>query len=185
MAERPIVRFPDPKLRQRSAEIGAVDDGLRQLVADMAETMVAADGAGLAAIQVGAPVRLFLIDGHVAGGEEGAPARVFINPEIVQISEEAQTGDEGCLSFPNIFVPVKRGMRARVRAMDLDGKVFEAEGEGLFARALQHETDHLNGKLLIDQVGPVKREIIKRKLRKDAEAERQEAAERAQARSAG
>ena len=184
MATRPIVRFPDPQLRERSAQIDAVDDDLRQLVADMAETMVAAEGAGLAAIQVGAPVRLFIVDGHVAGGAENSPAKVFINPEIVEISDEAQTGDEGCLSFPNIFVPVKRGMRARVRAMDLDGQMFEAEGEGLFARALQHETDHLNGKLLIDQVGPVKREIIKRKLRKDLEAEREEAAEREPARAA-
>jgi peptide deformylase len=103
---------------------------------------------------------------------------VFINPELLEISDEAQTGDEGCLSFPGIFVPVKRGMRAKVRAMDLDGEIFELEGEGLLARALQHETDHLNGRLLIDQVGPVKRELIKRKLRKDAEAEREEAAER-------
>ncbi len=184
MATRPIVRFPDPKLRQRSARGRAtVDDDLRQLVADMAETMDAAEGAGLAAIQVGAPVRLFIVDGAVAGGAEDAPPKVFINPEIVEISDEAQTGDEGCLSFPNIFVPVKRGMRARVRAMDLDGQTFEAEGEALFARALQHETDHLNGKLLIDQVGPVKREIIKRKLRKDLEAEREEAAEREPARA--
>ncbi len=185
MAIRPILRFPDPKLRQRSVTVTDFDDGLRQLVADMAETMVEAEGAGLAAIQVGAPMRLFIVEGHVAGGAEGAPAKVFINPEIVDISDEAQTGDEGCLSFPGIFVPVKRGMRARVRAMDLDGNTFEAEGEGLFARALQHETDHLNGRLLIDQVGPVKRELIKRKLRKDAEAERQEAAERPAARAAG
>ena len=135
---------------------------------------VAANGAGLAAIQVGVPVRLFIVDGHVTGGAEDSPPKVFINPEIVEISDEAQTGDEGCLSFPDIFVPVKRGMRAKVRARDLDGNVFEAEGEGLFARALQHETDHLNGRLLIDQVGPVKRELIKRKLRKDAEAEREE-----------
>jgi peptide deformylase len=184
MATRPIVRFPDPKLRQRSVEISGVDDDLRQLVADMGETMAAAEGAGLAAIQVGAPVRLFIVDGQVAGGVEGAPPRVFINPEIVEVSDESQTGDEGCLSFPNIFVPVKRGMRARVRAMDLDGQTFEAEGEGLFARAIQHETDHLNGRLLIDQVGPVKREIIKRKLRKDLEAEREEAAEREPARAA-
>jgi peptide deformylase len=132
-------------------------------------------GAGLAAIQIGVPMRLFIIDGAVAGGDEGAPPKVFINPEIVEISPESQTGDEGCLSFPQIFVPVKRGMKARVRAMGLDGETFEAEGEGLFARALQHETDHLNGRLLIDQVGPVKREIIKRKLRKDLEAEREEA----------
>ena len=183
MARRPILRFPDAKLRQRSIEVTTVDDDVRQLVADMAETMADASGAGLAAIQVGAPVRLFIVEGHVAGGEEGSPPKVFINPEIVEISEESQTGDEGCLSFPGIYVPVKRGMRARVRAKDLDGNVFEVEGEGLYARALQHETDHLNGRLLIDQVGPVKREIIKRKLRKDAEAERAEAAERS--RSAG
>jgi peptide deformylase len=175
MALRPILRFPDAKLRQRSLEVEAVDDDMRQLVADMAETMVDANGAGLAAIQVGVPVRLFIVDGAVAGGAEGAPPRVFINPEIVEISQESQTGDEGCLSFPEIFVPVKRGLKARVRAMGLDGETFEAEGEGLFARALQHETDHLNGRLLIDQVGPVKREIIKRKLRKDLEAEREEA----------
>ena len=117
MATRPIVRFPDPKLRQRSAEVAAVDDDLRQLVADMAETMDAAEGAGLAAIQVGAPVRLFIVDGHVAGGAEGSPAKVFINPEIVAISDEAQTGDEGCLSFPNIFVP-GQARHARARAGD-------------------------------------------------------------------
>jgi peptide deformylase len=175
MAERMILRFPDAKLRQRSVEVTEVDDEVRQLVADMVQTMEAANGAGLAAIQVGAPVRLFIIDGVVAGGAEGAPPKVFINPEILEISPESQTGDEGCLSFPQIFVPVKRGMKARVRAMDLDGRTFEAEGEALFARALQHETDHLNGRLLIDQVGPVKREIIKRKLRKDLEAEREDA----------
>jgi peptide deformylase len=178
MAVKFILRFPDPKLRQRSVEIDDIGDDVRQLVADMAETMADANGAGLAAIQVGAPVRLFIVDGQVAGGEEGSPPKVFINPELVEISDESQTGDEGCLSFPGIYVPVKRGMRAKVRARDLDGNVFEAEGEELYARALQHETDHLNGRLLIDQVGPVKRELIKRKLRKDAEAEREDAASR-------
>jgi peptide deformylase len=185
MAVRPIVRFPDAQLRKRSVELNGVDDDVRQLVADMTETMIVSEGAGLAAIQVAAPVRLFIVDGHVAGGAEGSPPKVFINPEIVEISPEAQTGDEGCLSFPDIFVPVKRGMRARVRAIGLDGQPFEAEGEGLYARALQHETDHLNGRLLIDQVGPVKREIIKRKLRKDAEAERLDTAEREPLRKAG
>ncbi|HMF40772.1 MAG TPA: peptide deformylase [Polyangia bacterium] len=181
VALKSILRFPDPQLRQRSVDIGEVGDDVRQLVADMTETMNAANGAGLAAIQVGVPVRLFIVDGHVAGGAEDAPPKVFIDPEIVEISEESQTGDEGCLSFPDIFVPVKRGMRARVRARDLDGNVFEAEGDGLFARALQHETDHLNGRLLIDQVGPVKRELIKRKLRKDAQAEKEEKEEREEA----
>jgi peptide deformylase len=188
MALRSILRFPDPTLRQRSTDIGEIGEELRQLVADMTETMAAANGAGLAAIQVGVPVRLYIVDGHVAGGAEDSPPKVFINPEIVEISDEAQTGDEGCLSFPDVFVPVKRGMRAKVRARDLDGNEFEAEGEGLYARAMQHEGDHLNGRLLIDQVGPVKRELIKRKLRKDAQAEREEAEERAAAareRSAG
>jgi peptide deformylase len=171
MAVRPIVRFPDSRLRQKSAEVVTIDDGVRSLVADMTDSMYAANGAGLAAIQIGAPLRIFIVEGHIAGGSEQDGPKVFINPEILAISDEGQTGDEGCLSFPGIYVPVKRGMRARVRALDLEGKVFEAEGEELYARALQHETDHLNGRLLIDQVGPVKREIIKRKLRRDAEAD--------------
>jgi peptide deformylase len=185
MAVRPIVRFPDSRLRQTSALVKAVDDDVRRVVADMADSMNAQNGAGLAAIQIGEPLRIFIVDGQVAGGSEQDPPKVFINPEIVEISKESQTGDEGCLSFPNIFVPVKRGMRARVRAMDLEGNTFEAEGEELYARALQHETDHLNGRLLIDQVGPVKRELIKRKLRRDAEAEREEAEEAEDASSAG
>jgi peptide deformylase len=184
MAVRPILRFPDSRLRQTSAEVKAIDDDVRRLVADMTDAMYAASGAGLAAIQVGSPLRLFIVDGGVAGGSEQDPPRVFINPKIIEISEEAQTGDEGCLSFPGIFVPVKRGMRARVSATDLDGNSFEVEGEALFARALQHETDHLNGRLLIDQVGPVKREIIKRKLRRDA-AEAAAADESEDASSAG
>lgn len=143
------------------------DTALRDLVADMKDTMYLAEGAGLAAIQIGEPLRLFIIDPAVAGrGDEESPL-VVANPELVSISEEQQMGDEGCLSFPGIFVPVKRGLRARVRAQDVDGKVYEIEGEGLFARALQHESDHLTGRLLIDMVGPVKRQIIKRKMRKE------------------
>jgi peptide deformylase len=176
MAIRPILRYPNPRLREKSLEVTAFDDALRTLVADMAETMYASNGAGLAAIQVGAPVRLFIVDGPVAGGAEDSAPQVFINPELVSISEEFQTGDEGCLSFPGIYIPVKRGMRARVRAFDVDGVPFEVEGAELFARALQHENDHLMGRLLIDQCGPVKREIIKRKLRKEAEAEAEEEA---------
>jgi peptide deformylase len=182
MAVRPILRYPDARLRQRSAEVTVFDDALKVLVADMRETMDDANGAGLAAIQVGVPIRLFIVDGHVAGGEEGSDPKVFINPEIVEISDEAQTGDEGCLSFPGIFVPVKRGMRAKIRALDVNGAPFELEGDALLARALQHENDHLIGKLLIDQVGPVKREMIKRKMKKEAAAA---AEEEASARSAG
>jgi peptide deformylase len=171
MAVLPIVRYPDARLRQRSQDVVSFDDGLRKLVTDMADTMFAAEGAGLAAIQVGAPLRLFLIDAAVAGQGPTDSPLVFINPELVGISDEAQTGDEGCLSFPGIFVPVKRGMRASMRALDIDGKVFEVEGAALYGRALQHEQDHLTGRLLIDMVGPVKREIIKRKMKKEAAAE--------------
>jgi peptide deformylase len=171
MAVLPIVRYPDARLRQKSQEVLSFDDDLRKLVTDMADTMFAAEGAGLAAIQVGSPLRLFLIDASVAGQPPTDAPLVFINPELIEISDEAQTGDEGCLSFPGIFVPVKRGMRAKVRALDLEGKVFEVEGSALFARALQHEHDHLTARLLIDMVGPVKREIIKRKMKKEAAAE--------------
>lgn len=171
MAVRPIVRFPDPRLRQLSAPVTVFDERLRQLVADMKDTMYLSEGAGLAAIQVGEPICLFIIDPEVAGRTAEDPPLVLVNPEIVSISAEEQTGDEGCLSFPGIFVPVKRGLRARVRAQDLDGQTFEVEGEGLLARAFQHETDHLRGRLLIDMVGPVKRQIIKRKMRKENEAE--------------
>jgi peptide deformylase len=174
MAVLPILRYPDPRLRQKSVDVTLFDDELRRLVTDMSETMFAAEGAGLAAIQVGSPLRLFIIDAGVAGREPTDPPLVFINPEIVALSDESQTGDEGCLSFPGIFVPVKRGMRATVRAQDVDGKFFTAEGMALYGRALQHETDHLTGRLLIDMVGPVKREIIKRKMKKEALAEARE-----------
>jgi peptide deformylase len=171
MAVRPILRFPDPRLRQLAQPVTAFGDELRQLVADMKDTMYLAEGAGLAAIQVGEPLALFIVDPEVAGRTAEDPPVVFANPQILSLSEEEQTGDEGCLSFPGIFVPVKRGLRARVRAQDLGGGSFEIEGEGLFARAMQHEIDHLSGRLLIDMVGPVKRQIIKRKMRKENEAE--------------
>ena len=171
MALLSIVKYPDGRLRQKCAPVEVFGEDLRKLVADMSDTMYAANGAGLAAIQVGVPIRMFIIEPEVAGRPVSDPVITFINPEIIMISEEPQTGDEGCLSFPGVFATVKRGMRARVRALDLDGKPFEMEGEGLFGRALQHETDHLHGRLLIDMVGPVKREIIKRKMKKEAAAE--------------
>ena len=171
MPVRPILRFPDPRLRQISKPVTAFDATLRDLVSDMKDTMYLAEGAGLAAVQIGEALRLFIIDPEVAGHEADDPPLVIANPELVSISEEEQTGDEGCLSFPGIFVPVKRGQRARVRAQDVDGKIFEIEGEGLFARALQHENAHLTGRLLVDMVGPVKRQIIKRKMRKENEKE--------------
>src|SRR5688572_29496849 len=168
MAVRPIVKYPDPSLRQATRPVAAVTPEIRTLVADMADTMFAANGAGIAAIQVGVPERIYLVDAAVAGGREEDPPVVFINPEITWLSDETETSDEGCLSFPGIYVPIKRSLRARVRAMDLDGQIFEAEGEGLYARAMQHEGDHLTGKLLVDFVGPLKREMIKRKLKREA-----------------
>ena len=164
----PILRTRcEPIAKPGSAAVRVIIDDLRDTLRDFQSRF--GYGRALAAPQIGAPVRIVFV--------EMEKPWALINPEIVEISDESQTGDEGCLSFPDVFVPVKRGMRAKVRAQDLDGNVFEAEGEGLYARAMQHEGDHLNGRLLIDQVGPVKRELIKRKLRKDAEAEREERAE--------
>ena len=171
MAVRPIVKYPDNRLRQATVAVGEISDEIRKLVADMTDTMFAANGAGIAAIQVGVPVKIYLIDAAVAGGREEDPPIVFINPEITWLGEEAVTADEGCLSFPGIFVPVKRSLRARVKALNLDGHVFELEGEGLCARAMQHEGDHLTGRLLVDFVGPLKREMIKRKMRRAREDE--------------
>src|SRR5215813_5001350 len=169
MAVRPIVKFPDPRLRQETVPVAEVTDEIRSLCADLADTMFAANGAGIAAIQVGVKERIFIVDAGVAGGREEDPPVVFINPELVWLSDETETADEGCLSFPGIYVPIKRSVRARVRAMGLDGQTFEMERDGLCARAFQHEADHLNGRLLVDFVGPLKREMIKRKMRRAAE----------------
>jgi peptide deformylase len=171
MALRSILRYPDQGLREPTAEVTEIDDSLRHLVADMIETMYARNGAGLAAIQVGANVKLFIVEASIAGGEPNDLPIVFINPKIEWLSDEIETSDEGCLSFPGIYVPIKRSLRCRVRATGLDGVEFVAEGEGLYARAMQHENDHLINKLLIDYVGPLKRQMIKRRLEKMTEEE--------------
>jgi peptide deformylase len=169
MAVLDIVKFPDPRLRQKTVAVEKITPEIRKLVADMGDTMFAANGAGIAAIQVGAPERIYIVDAAIAGGREEDPPLVFINPEIVMMGEEVEQADEGCLSFPGVFVPIRRSLRVKVRAVDLEQQIFEIEGEGLLARAFQHETDHLNGRLLIDFVGPLKREMIKRKMKRDAE----------------
>ncbi len=171
MAVRPVVKYPDPRLRQTTKQVEKVTDEIRALVADLIDTMFDENGAGIAAIQIGALEKIFLIEGTVAGGEENAPPMVFINPEVVWTSDEAETKEEGCLSFPGIYVPIKRAIRARVRAMGMDGQIFEVEGEALFARAMQHEGDHLNGKLMVDFVGPLKKQMIGRKMKKLAAEE--------------
>ncbi|HEY3353740.1 MAG TPA: peptide deformylase [Polyangia bacterium] len=179
-----IVKYPEPELRLVSADI-PVDQiatpAVRELVADMTDTMYAHNGAGLAAIQIARPERLLIIDGKIAGGTEQDPPVPFINPTIEWLSDETDTRDEGCLSFPGIFVPVKRALKARVSAYNLKGERFVVEAEEMYARALQHEHDHLTGRLIVDFVGAVKREIIKRKMRRVAREEAEEAAEEAAA----
>ncbi len=168
MAVREIVVWPDPRLRQDSVAIGAIDADVRQLFEDLKDSMYAENGLGIAALQIGDPRRMFLVEPRLAGRSENDPPVAFINPEILWMSDEKQESEEGCLSFPDVFVQVERPLKARVRATDIDGNVFEIEGEGLLARCLLHEYDHLTGKLLVDFVGPLKRQMIKRKLAKAA-----------------
>lgn len=174
MSLRPIKKFPDPVLRQPTFEIGEVDADVRKLVGDLVETMYAKNGAGLAAIQVGSLTKLFIVEASITGGDANDHPIVFINPKVEWFSPETEVADEGCLSFPGIYVPIKRPLKARLRAIGLDGKEFVAEGEGLYARAMLHENDHLNNKLLIDYVGPVKRQMIRRRLEKMSEEEADE-----------
>ena len=161
MTIREILVYPYPRLREVARVVERVDDEIRTLIEDMAETMYAAPGVGLAATQIGVPLRVFLID--VASDDEPSNLLVFINPEIVE-REGAQTYREGCLSFPGVSEDVKRAARVRVRALDRDGKPFELEATGLLAVAVQHENDHLDGELMIDRVSPLRRRLMSRKL---------------------
>jgi peptide deformylase len=165
MAVLDVVKYPDPRLREPTVAVEQFDDGLRELVRDLADTMFAQNGAGIAAIQVGRFERVFLIDGRVAGRNDDEPV-VFVNPEIVEEGRGISISEEGCLSFPGVFVEVKRPRWVKFRAQDVHGEWFEIEGEGLLARALQHELDHLTGRLLVDMVGLVKKEMIKRKMKR-------------------
>jgi peptide deformylase len=166
MAVRPVVVWPDDRLRQASVQIEAVDESVRALYQDLVDSMYAENGLGIAALQIGDPRRMFIVEPKLAGRDASDPPVAFLNPEIVWTSEDQQDSEEGCLSFPDVYIKVKRPMRARVRAMDLEGNMFELEGEGLLARCLLHEHDHLTGKLLVDFVGPLKRQMIKKKLQK-------------------
>jgi len=169
MALLPIVEVPDPRLRQISKPVDQVDDEIRTLVADMFETMYAAPGIGLAAIQVGAPKRILVIDlqePEEEGGEGVNDPRVFINPEIVEHSDQDVPYTEGCLSVPDQYAEVDRPDRIRARWLDLDGKAHEEEITGMLATCLQHEMDHLEGILFIDHLSRLKREMILKKLTK-------------------
>ena len=179
MAIRPIVEVPDPRLREISKPVEGVDDELRTLVADMFETMYDAPGIGLAAIQVGVPKRVLVIDLQEPLEEGGEPVRdphVFINPEILRTSDQEVPYTEGCLSVPDQFAEVDRPDRIRARWLDLDGKVQEQEIEGLLATCLQHEMDHLNGVLFIDHLSRLKRNMILNKLAKQRKEQQKKAA---------
>jgi peptide deformylase len=159
----PIVKFGDPVLERPAAVVTAFDDELKKLVADMFESMYAAHGVGLAAPQIGVSKRIAVVD--VTFKENPDAKLVLINPEIVH-KEGRQRGPEGCLSIPEFREEVTRARTATVRAQDVSGKFFEHTAEDLLARAFQHETDHLNGKLYISHVSALKRDLIKRKIKK-------------------
>ena len=164
MALLPILHFPDPRLHTRAAPVAAVTDEIRQLAADMAETMYAAPGIGLAAVQVGEMNRLITID--VSRDEDVKEPRVFINPEILWKSEELSVYEEGCLSIPDYYEEVERPAKIRVRYTNLAGEPEEVEADGLLATCLQHEIDHLDGVLFIDHISKLKRDMVVKKFRK-------------------
>ena len=170
MAIRNIIILPDKQLRLVSKKIERVTPDIRQLADDMFETMYAAPGIGLAAIQVAEPVRLITMDLAKKNeeGEVNPQPRVFINPEILSSSEEKSVYEEGCLSIPEYYEEVERPAKVRVRFTDLDGKVHEEDAEGLFATCIQHEIDHLNGILFIDYLSKLKRDRVQKRFSKAA-----------------
>jgi peptide deformylase len=171
MARLDILHYPDARLHTVAKPVKAVDDRIRRLVDDMAETMYAAPGIGLAATQVDVHERVIVID----VSETHDQLRVFINPEIVAQSGTEES-EEGCLSVPGIFDRVTRAERVKVRALDRDGKPFELEADGLLAVCIQHEMDHLVGKVFVDYLSSLKRNRIKTKLLKQARDHRPDAA---------
>jgi len=161
MALLTILHYPDPRLRQVAKPVGAVDDALRRLVDDMAETMYAAPGIGLAAVQVHVALRVVVID----LSETRTALQVLINPEIVE-RDGKQVFEEGCLSVPGIFGEVERAQHIRVRALGRDGQPFELEAQGLLATCIQHEIDHLDGKVFVDYLSRLKQSRIRKKIEK-------------------
>lgn len=164
MTVRPILTAPDPRLKAVSAPVEKVDDEVRALVDDMLESMYAADGIGLAAIQIGIPKRIIVMDLDQKDG--GRKPRIFINPKILWASEELATFEEGCLSVPDIWDEVERPAKIKAEHLDRDGKLVTLETDGLLATCLQHEMDHLEGILFLDHLSKLKRSIALRKLAK-------------------
>ncbi len=162
MTRLTILEYPDPRLRTIAQPVDVVDDDLRTLIDDMLETMYASNGVGLAATQVNVHRRLLVAD----VSEERDQPRVFVNPEVIG-REEVGVSQEGCLSVPGIYEDVQRAQRVRVRALGRDGQAFELEAEGLLAVCIQHEIDHLDGKLFVDYLSELKRQRIRKKLEKE------------------
>ena len=175
MALLPILRFPDARLQRIARPVPVVDARIRQLAADMLETMYEAKGIGLAATQVNVHEQVIVID---ISEERNAP-QVLINPELLWASDERVKGDEGCLSVPGVTDGVERATAVRVRALDLDGKVREIEADGLLAVCIQHEMDHLKGRLFVDYLSALKRGRIRTRLLKAEREERRKATEEA------
>jgi peptide deformylase len=168
MALREIRTYPDPVLRRKTDRVTKINGTLERLIDDMVETMHAAPGVGLAANQVGVPLQVAVIDLSAREEQERRhPLLVIINPEILSM-EGSIVEEEGCLSIPDYSEKVKRAVKVKVRAQDRTGKVFELEAEGLLAKALQHEIDHLNGLLFVDRLSTLKKSIFKRKFKKVA-----------------
>ncbi len=166
MTIKPLIILPDPLLRQVSASVERIDDDVRRLADDMLETMYDAPGIGLAAIQVGVPRRMLVIDVS-REGEEKKPL-IFINPEILTSSDERSVYEEGCLSIPDYYAEVERPALVTIRSLDRDGKEQITEADGLLATCLQHEIDHLNGVLFIDHISRLKRDMVIKKFTKAA-----------------
>jgi peptide deformylase len=162
MSQLDILTFPDPRLRNQAMPVPEVDEQIRRIVDDMLETMYAAPGIGLAAIQVNIPLRIIVID--ISEGHD--QPLCLINPEIL-VREGEEEMEEGCLSVPGFYEPVTRAERIRVRALNRDGQPFELETDGLLAVCIQHEIDHLDGKLFVDYISSLKRQRIRKKLEKE------------------
>lgn len=162
MALLPILNFPDPRLRTKAKPVTVVNDAIRTLASDMLETMYAAPGIGLAASQVDKHIQLIVMD----LSEDRDNPLVFINPQITPLSDETQPYEEGCLSIPEVYEKVDRSAKIKIDALDLQGQPFTLEAEGLLAVCIQHEMDHLDGKLFVDYLSPLKRQRIREKLTK-------------------
>lgn len=172
MSLLPISIYPDPVLRRKAERVESVDASIQRLIDDMIETMREAPGIGLAANQVGRPVRVLVLD--VERREPGVGLIVLINPELVSASGKTKS-EEGCLSIPGYFAGVTRYREVVVRGMDREGQKIEITADGLLSIALQHEMDHLEGKLFIDRISPISRDIFKRRWKKKSKEERAEA----------